>query len=117
MKSYMPFHHVLLVGSTLILASCATQPVPEAYNPPGFFSGLWNGFTIFFALIGHLFDNSIRIYAFPNSGGWYDFGFFLGVSAFCGGAASASASDSSKSDSDSDDDSETDSNSESESED
>ena len=110
MKSCKPLHYVLLIGCTLILASCATQPVPEAYDPPGFFSGLWNGFTIFFALIGHLFDNSVRIYAFPNNGGWYDFGFFLGVSAFSGGAASASSSDteSSKSDSDSETDSDSD---------
>jgi hypothetical protein len=44
--------------------------------------GVWNGLTVFFGLIGHLFDNSIRIYAFPNSGGWYDFGFFLGACIF-----------------------------------
>jgi hypothetical protein len=60
----------------------------EANDPPGFFMGLWNGFTIFFALIGHIFHSSIRIYAFPNSGGWYDFGFFLGVGAFLSGGTS-----------------------------
>ena len=91
MKSYKPFHCALLIGCAVILASCAKQPVPEAYDPPGFFSGLWNGFTIMFALIGHLFDSSIRIYAFPNSGGWYDFGYFLGVSVFGGGAGSAAS--------------------------
>ena len=35
--------------------------------------------SIFFALGGHRFDNNIRIYNFPNRGGWYDFGFFLGI--------------------------------------
>jgi hypothetical protein len=80
-----------LVASILTLASCAHQPLPEAYDPPGFFIGLWNGLTIFFALIGHLFDSSIRIYAFPNSGGWYDFGFFVGVCIFGGGGGSAAS--------------------------
>jgi len=81
----------LLVALIVLLVSCAHQPAPDSYNPPGFFSGVWHGFTIFFALIGHLFDNSIRIYAFPNSGGWYDFGFFIGASAFAGGGASAAS--------------------------
>ena len=91
MKSYRRSLYVLLMFSFALLASCATQPVPEAYDPPGFFMGFWNGLTIFFALIGHLFDNSVRIYSFPNSGGWYDFGFFLGACAFGGGGGSAAS--------------------------
>jgi len=76
MKSLRTPYLVLLFASVGLLASCARQPLPEAYDAPGFFMGLWNGFTIFFALIGHIFDSSIRIYAFPNSGGWYDFARF-----------------------------------------
>jgi hypothetical protein len=91
MKSLKPVHFVLLFGCTLLLVSCASQPLPEAYDPPGFFTGLWNGLTIFFALIGHLFNNSIRIYAFPNSGGWYDFGYFIGVCMFGGGGSAAAS--------------------------
>jgi hypothetical protein len=91
MKSYKPFPYALLIVCTIFLASCATQLAPEAYDPPGFFTGFWNGLTIFFALIGHIFDNSISIYAFPNSGGWYDFGFFLGVCVFGGGGGSAAS--------------------------
>ncbi len=67
---------------TFMLASCATQPYPDGYDEPGFFLGLWHGVTMFFSLIGHIFDDSIRIYAFPNSGGWYDFGYFLGVGSW-----------------------------------
>ncbi len=70
----------------LALASCAHQPYPEAYDPPGFFSGLFNGWTIFFSLIGSIFWD-VRIYAFPNSGFWYDFGFFLGVGTWGGAYA------------------------------
>jgi hypothetical protein len=73
----------------ILLCSCASQPTPVAFDPPGFFTGFWNGLTIFFSLIGHIFNDSIRIYAFPNSGGWYDFGFFLGVATVFGGGGSA----------------------------
>ncbi len=74
----------------LAVSSCAHQPTPSAYGPPGFWSGLLHGFLIFFNFIGGLFTD-VRIYAFPNSGGWYDFGYLLGASAFLGGGG-ASAS-------------------------
>jgi len=74
--------------TALILSACAHQPEPIAYDPPGFFSGLWHGFIILFSLIGSIFTD-VRIYAFPNSGGWYDFGFFLGASAFLGGGGAS----------------------------
>lgn len=69
----------------VVLASCATQPAVTAYDPPGFLSGLLHGFLIFFSLVASIFTEH-RIYAFPNSGGWYDFGFFLGASSFLGGS-------------------------------
>lgn len=74
----------------MLLTSCATQPYPDTYDPPGFFSGLLHGFLIFFGFVGSLFTD-YRIYAFPNSGGWYDFGYLLGASMFLGGSG-ASAS-------------------------
>jgi len=91
MKPFKPLCYGLLVVCLIFLASCATQPAPEALDPPGFFTGFWNGLTIFFALIGHIFDSTIRIYAFPNSGGWYDFGYFLGAAAALGGGASSAS--------------------------
>jgi hypothetical protein len=68
----------------LLLQSCATQPPPEVFNPPGFLSGLLHGFLILFSFVASLFTD-YRIYAFPNSGGWYDFGYLLGAMAFLGG--------------------------------
>jgi len=41
-----------------------------------------------FSLIGSIFTD-VRIYAFPNSGGWYDFGFFLGAASFLGGGGAS----------------------------
>ena len=75
---------VCLLVAALLMASCATQPPVVANDPPGFFAGLIHGFLILFSLIGGIFTDN-RIYAFPNSGGWYDLGFFFGASAFLGG--------------------------------
>lgn len=50
--------------------------------------GLLHGFTCLFALIGELFTD-YRIYAFPNSGGFYDLGFVIGAIAAFGGSAAA----------------------------
>jgi len=77
-----------LVTCTAILGACATQPVSAAPTPPGFFHGLFHGFTILFTLVGSLFTD-YRIYAYPNSGWWYDLGYFLGASAFLGGSGAS----------------------------
>nr|RAV97907.1 hypothetical protein DBT41_14900 [Aerococcus urinae] len=66
-----------LVMIALVLASCATQPTPAAFDSPGFFSGLLHGLTAEFALFASLIWD-VRVYAFPNSGWWYDLGFMLG---------------------------------------
>lgn len=77
-------------GIALLIQGCATQPPPAGFDPPGFLSGLLHGFLILFGFIGSLFTD-YRIYAFPNSGGWYDFGYLLGAMTFLGGGG-ASAS-------------------------
>jgi hypothetical protein len=46
---------------------------------------------ILFSFIGSIFSD-IRIYAYPNAGGWYDFGFLLGAMAFLGGGGASSSS-------------------------
>ena len=76
----------LLIVSCLLLlvASCAHQPEPSGDDLPGFFSGIFHGFFMIFSLIASIFSD-VRVYAFPNAGGWYDFGFFLGASTTIGG--------------------------------
>jgi hypothetical protein len=64
----------------------------------GFVRGLWHGFIAPISFIGSLFDTNIAIYDVCNVGGWYDFGYCLGIGAFTGGshsAASVAQSDSS----------------------
>jgi LPXTG-motif cell wall-anchored protein len=71
------------------LAACASQidaGVAKEAATPGFWWGLWHGFVFPFAWIGSLFDEGIAVYAVPNTGGWYDFGFFLGVTVLGGGS-------------------------------
>ena len=57
-------------------------------EPPGFLYGLMHGFLILFSFIGSLFTD-VRIYAFPNSGGWYDFGYVIGAALFLGGGGAS----------------------------
>jgi hypothetical protein len=78
---------VLIVLVGLLLTSCATQPHAAAQTP-GFLYGLLHGFIAPLSLIGSIFYD-VRIYAFPNSGGWYDFGYFLGFGALCSGGSRA----------------------------
>jgi hypothetical protein len=75
---------LFVAAIALVLAACATQPAPPASDAPGFWLGLLQGFIAPFALIASLFTD-VRIYAFPNAGGWYDFGYLLGVAAVLGG--------------------------------
>lgn len=58
----------------------------HAAGAPGFLFGLWHGFIFPLAWVVSLFTDKVAIYAVPNSGGWYDFGFFLGIMVFGVGA-------------------------------
>lgn len=80
--------YFMLVFSALLLSSCASQPEPAAYDPPGFFMGLIHGFLILFSFIGSIFMD-IRIYSFPNSGVMYDLGFLIGAATFLGGGGAS----------------------------
>jgi hypothetical protein len=86
---------VLVVVMTGALLACAYQRGSVATDgpgfliePPGFLMGLVHGAIAPPALIGGLFSD-IRIYAFPNSGLGYDFGFLIGLSLWGGGGAYA----------------------------
>ena len=68
-----------------LLAACATQPQTSAFEPPGFWFGALHGAISPFALIGAFFKEGVRIYAFPNSGWWYDFGYVIGFGVIFGG--------------------------------
>lgn len=56
----------------------------------GFFGGLWHGVIAPFAFMGSLFRNDIAVFAPNNNGGWYVFGFLLGIGSFSSSASKAS---------------------------
>jgi hypothetical protein len=68
--------------------ACAATQAPAAVNAhaPGFLAGLWHGLIFPLAWLVSLFASNIAIYAVPNNGGWYDFGYFLGIVVFGVGA-------------------------------
>jgi len=49
---------------------------PEA---PGFWLGVWHGFIFPVAWVISIFVPDVAVYAVPNNGGWYDFGYFVGI--------------------------------------
>jgi len=74
---------LLILAATLALTACAaTQSdaaVATAATTPGFWLGVWHGFIFPVAWIVSLFVDNVAVYAVPNNGGWYDFGFFVGI--------------------------------------
>ena len=81
------FGAVLITALTLS-ACMAHQPAGTA-GAPAFWMGLWHGLIAPFSFVISLFNDDIRMYAFPNIGRWYDFGFLLGLSVWGGGAAAS----------------------------
>lgn len=75
------------LGALALLAACArASAAAVAPAAPGFLYGLWHGFIFPAAWLLSLFMPEIAVYAVPNNGGWYDFGYFLGIVVFGVGA-------------------------------
>ena len=85
------FYLVFAIVAVSLFAGCASQSFERVVDPPGFLFGLIHGFIILLSFIGSLFMD-FEIYAFPNNGGWYDFGYLLGVMLFFGGSGAGSRS-------------------------
>lgn len=65
----------------LALAACAAHQSAVAVAPdaPGFLLGVWHGFIFPVAWVISIFVPDVAVYAVPNDGGWYDFGYFIGI--------------------------------------
>ena len=80
----------IFIISVFLLTSCAAgdaQFTPQA--PAGFWYGLWHGVIAVISLVIHLFNESVVVYETNNTGGWYDFGFLLGVICIWSGGSHA----------------------------
>lgn len=71
----------VLAALALALTACIAKQSSAAINPngPGFLEGLLHGFIFPVAWLVSLFTSDIAVYAVPNNGGWYNFGYFVGV--------------------------------------
>ena len=74
---------LMVIAAALLLSACAaTQSdaaIATAATTPGFWLGVWHGFIFPVAFVVSLFMPDVAIYAVPNNGGWYDFGYFVGI--------------------------------------
>ena len=79
---------VILAAAALALTACAATQQADAIAPtaPGFLLGLWHGFIFPVAWVVSLIVPKVAVYAVPNNGSWYDFGYFLGIVVFGVGA-------------------------------
>jgi hypothetical protein len=79
---------LLILFVICLLSGCADQiSFEEASDkkPVGFWYGLWHGTIVVIAFICSLFSDNVSIYAIYNNGGWYDFGYMIGVGAIASG--------------------------------
>jgi hypothetical protein len=85
-------HSLRAVGAVALLvvvvAGCAAGDSRfTTEDPAGFFMGLWHGIISMITLVVGIFTDSVQVYERNNTGGWYDFGFLLGVSSTWGGGS------------------------------
>ena len=76
---------VLLLAIVMLLCGCAdhvTFAEAATKQPVGFLHGIWHGWIFTFSFIVSLFSDDTTVYAIYNNGGWYNFGYFLGLGGF-----------------------------------
>jgi hypothetical protein len=80
-------------ATSCVATQSALTDAQRSLGVPGFWKGLWHGCIAPITFFVSLFSDHVRIYAAPNAGVWYDFGFMIGIGGFShgvhrGGAAS-----------------------------
>jgi hypothetical protein len=78
----------VFICSVFLMSSCTAGGEQfSAEDPAGFWYGLWHGVISVIALIIHIFNENVAVYEINNTGGWYDFGFLLGIIFIWGGSS------------------------------
>lgn len=86
---------LLVVVLAVLLLSCAPGINDEVGTASasgtiaGFWLGLWHGIICPITFLISLFDHSVQVYEVHNNGGWYNFGYVVGVTMFHGGGHTA----------------------------
>lgn len=86
-KTLLPLGVVFIAA--LLIGCEAGDARYTAEAPAGFLMGLWHGIISVIALIIGIFSDTVQVYERHNTGGWYDFGFLLGVIMIWGSGARA----------------------------
>ncbi len=87
------FPAFLVLLALILFSSCADVQQIDACKTGhtyGFWGGLWHGIIAPVAFVGGLFSDNIAVWAINNNGGWYSFGFLIGVGSLGFGGSKAS---------------------------
>ena len=88
----------LVVMVLMALTACAAGPnqMVDKENSEGevagFWKGLWHGIITPVTFIISLFSKNVNVYEVYNTGGWYNFGFILGLMVIFGGSGGGAGS-------------------------
>jgi hypothetical protein len=89
----LAFFLVFVIFTLLLFSSCADVLQIDACKTGhtyGFFGGLWHGIIAPVSFVGSLFIDDVAVWAINNNGGWYSFGFLIGVGSLGFGGSKAS---------------------------
>ena len=88
---------LLLTLILVLLTACAAGPNPNVGvatdngTVAGFWMGLWHGFIFPVTFLISLFNHDVGVYELHNNGGWYNFGYLVGLSIIFGGGGRSAA--------------------------
>lgn len=86
---------MVMLVAVMLLVSCVAGPNGQVDTVnaegvvAGFWRGLWHGVIAPIAFVVSLFSSHVHIYEVHNNGGWYNFGFLLGLTTVHGGGHAA----------------------------
>jgi hypothetical protein len=91
LNKYLRIVGISLIGIVLLVGCAKSIDITTCMGDKtyGFWNGLWHGIISPVTFIVSLFKERVAIYAVNNNGGWYDFGFMLGISIIFGGPCGA----------------------------
>jgi hypothetical protein len=84
---------VFVLLAVFLLSACAEAQHVEACKTGhtyGFLGGLWHGIIAPFSFVCSLFMDNVAVWAINNNGGWYTFGFLIGIGGLGFGGSKAS---------------------------
>jgi hypothetical protein len=84
---------IILFFTLFLFTSCAEVQNIETCRTGhvyGFFGGLWHGIIAPVSFVVSLFSDKVAVWAVNNNGGWYTFGFLIGVGSLGFGGSKAS---------------------------